>query len=501
MKNIGLRAKVALFVSVLVVAIITINAAITLRTERHERERQLLEQGMLFASLTVTDVARTFGSLPMGMYGKDAGMLSTRMERFFNYYPDLTRLMLLAEDGRVLFDSGAGQAGRPVFHTDDKELIKRLKLAVMDVKSITGEDGGKYMDIVTPVTSGGPQFIKARYIISYRSMDNRLADIRSEFMLLAGFFIVAGILAAGLFSARLTSPILGLKDVAGEIARGNLEQVVDVSGTDEIAELGKSFNTMALSLKEHRRSLELANRNLISANEELRHLQDELIRSERMAAVGQLAAGLSHEIDNPIGIILGFAELLAADMPEDDPRREDLQTIIDESRRCKRIVRGLLDFSRPPVLGVVPTDVNEVVRATVGAAESQRLFKGVTVRTELADGTPALTADPDRLRQVFMNLLINAAQAMDGEGSIDVATGYDPETGVVGITFADTGPGIKDADMENVFEPFFTTKRPGEGTGLGLAICKRLLEEQGGTITATNRADGGAVFSVSLPVG
>jgi signal transduction histidine kinase len=331
-------------------------------------------------------------------------------------------------------------------------------------------------------------------------MDKRLADIRFEFMLLAGFFIVGGILAAGLFSARLTSPILGLKEVAGEIARGNLEQVVDVSGTDEIAELGNSFNMMALSLKEHRRSLELANRNLISANEELRHLQDELIRSERMAAVGQLAAGLSHEIDNPIGIILGFAELLAADMPEDDPRREDLQTIIDESRRCKRIVRGLLDFSRPPVLGVVPTDVNDVVRATLGAAESQRLFKGVTVRTELADGMPALTADPDRLRQVFMNLLINAAQAMDGEGSIDVVTGYDPETGVVGITFADTGPGIKDTDLDRVFEPFFTTKRPGEGTGLGLAICKRLLEEQGGTITVESEPGHGAFFTVTLPV-
>lgn len=500
MKNIGLRAKVALFVSCLIVAVITINAVITLRTERSEREHQLLEQGKLFARLTVTDVARAYGSLPMGMYGGYAGGLAGRMDKFFGYYPDLTRLMILASDGRVLYDSGAVRGGGQVYHTDDAGLKKRLKLNVTDVRAIEAADGSRYMDILSPVSEGGPQFIKVRYIISYSSMDKRLSSIRLEFILLAAFFIIAGILAAGVFSARLTSPILKLKDVAGEIARGNLEQAVDVSGADEISELGRSFNIMALSLKEHRRSLELANRNLIAANEELQHLQDELIRSERMAAVGQLAAGLSHEIDNPIGIILGFAELLAADMPDDDPRREDLLTIINESRRCKRIVRGLLDFSRPPVLGIIPTDINEVVTATAEAAGSQRLFKGVRIRTALEDGLPVLTADPDRLRQVFMNLLINAAQAMHGEGAIDVTTLYDADARAVRITFADTGPGVPPPDMDRVFEPFYTTKRPGEGTGLGLAICVRLLEEQGGSIDVSERPGGGARFVVSLPV-
>jgi len=502
LRSIGLRAKVGLFVGCLVVAIIAINAVITLRTERYERERQLLEQGKLFARLTVTDVARAYGSTPRVPGGSGEAGLSFRMERFFRDYPDLVRLTILSEGGRILYDSVSGgpEEGK-VVHTHDPELISRLSVSSMDVRESVGEGGERLMDILVPVGESGPQFIKVRYLISYRSMEKRLADIRDEFLLLAGFFILAGIVVASVFSARLTSPVLKLKEGAGEIARGNLDHEVEASGSDEIAELGRSFNLMARSLKEHRLSLERANRNLISANEELQRLQKELIRSERMAAVGQLAAGLSHEIDNPIGIILGFAELMYEDFPEGDPRREDLATIIEESRRCKRIVRGLLDFSRPPALGVVPTDVNDVVSDTVQAAISQRMFKGITVELSLADSMPRIPADPDRLRQVFMNLLLNAAQAMPEGGRVDVLTDYDKNVSAVRVVLADNGPGIPPEDIDRVFEPFFTTKRPGEGTGLGLAICQRLLEEQGGTIGVESRQGEGARFTVTLPLG
>jgi len=502
LKIIGLRAKVALFVSCLVVAVITINAAITIRTERDERERQLRDRGRFFARLTATDVVRTYGSFPMGMGGRDAGESDQRMAKFFSYYPDLTRLMVMSDSGQVLYDSGGGGASQAgPRHTEDKALLERLKSPEIDLMETSGPDGEKLMDIIAPVTEGGgPQFIKVRYIISYRSMEERLAAIRREFMLLAGFFIAAGVIAAAVFSAKLTRPILRLKEGAGVIARGNLDLTVPVAGTDEIGELGRSFNSMAKSLREHRRDLEEANRSLLSANEELKELQGELVRSERMAAVGQLAAGLSHEIDNPIGVILGFAELLLEDIPEGDPRREDLITILEESKRCKRIVRGLLDFSRPPVLGVVTTDINEVVVNTAEAARSQRTFRDARITLELADGLPSLQADPDRLRQVFMNLLLNAVQAMPEGGDITVGTAID-EGGRVKVTFRDTGIGVGPEDMPRIFDPFFSTKRPGEGTGLGLAICRRLIEEQGGAIEAMSEPGKGSVFTVSLPVG
>ncbi|MBI5696031.1 MAG: HAMP domain-containing protein [Nitrospirae bacterium] len=555
MSGVGLRTKVTAFVSCLVVAIISINAAITIRTERQERESQLLEQGRLFARLTATDVVRAYGSRPWetsgdagqpppetpggaeagppggtsvkrpwdspsegagspvlppvtpvqpGAHGSEPapGQLDRQMARFFDDYPDLTRLMILSGNGLVLYDSDAGETpDTSIKHTEDKDLMNRLARPEMDIRRTDGPDGQKYMDIIAPVTeAGGPQFLKVRYIISYHSLEQRLAGIRREFLLLAGFFIALGIAAATIFSGRLTRPIMELKEGAGEIARGNLEHTVNIASKDEIGELGRSFNRMALSLKEHRREIEEANRNLLAANEELVSLQKELVRSERMAAVGQLAAGLSHEIDNPIGVILGFAEYLLEDMPAGDPRREDLVTIVEESKRCKNIVRGLLDFSRPPVLGVVSTDIYEVVRRTVDAVRSQPIFKKVRITTEAVDGIPAIMADPGRLRQVFMNLMINSAQAMAEGGDLNVSVVHEPGAEAVRVVFSDTGTGIPPENLDKVFDPFFTTKRAGEGTGLGLAICARLLDEQGGTIQAESGPGPGATFTVTLPV-
>jgi len=501
-RSIGLRAKVTVFVSCIVVLVIASNAAVTMRTERQERERQLLERGRLFARLTATDAARSFGSSSVNFGGRGGDEFGREMAKFFSYYPDLTRLMIISENGMVLYDSdGVKGRGPGLSHVEDPELLKRLKLTELDVRKAEGPDRQRYLDILAPVTEGGgPQFIKVRYIISYKSLEERLAGIRREFMLLAGFFIVVGIALAALFSAKLTGPVLRLKEGAGEISRGNLDYLVDVTSKDEIGELGRSFNLMALSLKEHRRDLEEANRSLLAANGELKELQGELVRSERMAAVGQLAAGLSHEIDNPIGVILGFAQLLLEDMPDGDPRREDLMTIVEESKRCKRIVRGLLDFSRPPVLGVIKTDVEDVIRRTVDSATSQRLFRNVNVIMDIQAGVPEIMADPDRLKQVFMNLMLNAVQAMPDGGKILVRLSFDEKAGKVKAVFRDTGGGVPAGDLGRIFDPFFTTKRPGEGTGLGLAICRRLLEEQGGSIFVESAHGEGATFTVSLPV-
>jgi signal transduction histidine kinase len=176
--------------------------------------------------------------------------------------------------------------------------------------------------------------------------------------------------------------------------------------------------------------------------------------------------------------------------------------IIEEARRCKRLVRGLLDFSRPPALGMAEVDVNELIENTVATARSQRVFKGVDISLDLGTEIPRFVSDPDRLRQVFMNLLLNSAQAMPaGGGDIHISSGLEEGSGRVRIVFRDTGKGVESGDIERIFEPFYTTKRPGEGTGLGLAICRRLLEEQGGGIEAFGRPGVGAVFSVYLSPG
>jgi signal transduction histidine kinase len=499
--NIGLRSKIILYVSCLIIAIIAINAAITIRTERKEREAQLMEQGKLFAALTATDVVRSYGSLSWsgGYQPTPATPPEMQMARFFSYYPDLVRLMVISHGGIVLFDSSDPAAAGRQAKTSDQAVISRLSTQEVDARTLKDKNGEKFIDIMAPVSGpGGPQFLKVRYIMSYRSLEERLKNIRNDFLILTGLFIFIGIVGAAIFSAKLTSPILRLKDGASELERGNFDLEVDIHTKDELGELGRSFNRMATALSEQRTDLEELNNNLIEANEELVELQGELIRSERMAAVGELAAGLSHEIDNPIGVILGFAELMLEDIPEDDPRHDDLSTIVSEAKRCKRIVRGLLDFSRPPVLGVIMTDIGEVIRHTADSA--QRIFKKARLVVELDGSAPDILADPDRLRQVFMNLLINAVQAMPDGGEITIREQFDAEAGELLVTVTDTGHGIPREDLEKVFEPFYTTKKPGEGTGLGLAICARLIEEQGGRIMAESEPGQGASFTVILPV-
>ncbi len=492
----GLRTKVITFASCLVVAIIGINAAVMLHTEKTDSKKQLEEQGKLFAKLTATEVVHTYGSLSWESGGKQD--VRTQMLKFFRYYPDLVRLTIISQSGLILWDSGGAPGHTPVV---DEALLKRLPSNGIDTEKYYGPDGEEYMDILAPAAeNGGPQFLKVRYIISYRSLKQRLVGIRKQFLLLTVIFMFVGVFTAAAFAAKLINPILALKESARAIEGGDLDQAVELDREDELGELGRSFNSMAGALKGHRRDLEEANRNLLAANEELRLLQTELVRSERMAAVGQLAAGLSHEIDNPIGVIMGFAELLLEDTPPEDPRREDLARILDESRRCKRIVRGLLDFSRPPALGVVPTDLAEALGQTVEAAKTQRLFRDVRINLD-SSPVPKVMADPDRLRQVFMNLMINSAQAMPDGGNIDIKLRHEEAAGEVRISFCDSGPGISPENMERIFEPFYTTKRPGEGTGLGLPICVRLLEEHGGRVWVESASGKGATFTVSLPDG
>ncbi len=490
----GLRTKVITFASCLVVAIIGINAAVMLHTEKADSKKQLVEQGKLFARLTATEVVHTYGSLSWESGGKQD--VRTQMLKFFRYYPDLVRLTIISQSGLILWDSGGTPGHMPV---TDRSLSERLPLNTIDVKKYYGPDGQEYIDILAPAAeNGGPQFLKVRYIISYHSLKQRLVGIRKQFLLLTVIFMFVGVVTAAVFAAKLINPILALKESARAIEGGDLDQVVELDREDELGELGRSFNSMASALKGHRRDLEEANGSLVAANEELRLLQTELVRSERMAAVGQLAAGLSHEIDNPIGVIMGFAELLLEDAPPGDPRREDLTRILDESRRCKRIVRGLLDFSRPPALGVAPTDLTESLGQTVEAAKTQRLFRDVKINLDTSP-VPKIMADPDRLRQVFMNLMINSAQAMPDGGNIDIKLRHEETAGEVRISFSDTGPGISLENMGRIFDPFYTTKRPGEGTGLGLPICVRLLEEHGGKVWVESAPGAGATFTVSLP--
>ncbi|RLB63827.1 MAG: hypothetical protein DRH08_10510, partial [Deltaproteobacteria bacterium] len=257
-------------------------------------------------------------------------------------------------------------------------------------------------------------------------------------------------------------------------------------------------NDMAESLAANRAELTHKNEALSTANEHMQSMQEQLLRSERLAAIGQLAAGVSHEIDNPVGIILGHAELLLEDLKEDDPLCDDVAAIIDECRRCKRITGGLLGFARSPEGHHDRVDLNQLVEETVASLRPQMLFKDLDLKVDLLNEALFVTGDADQLRQVMINILLNAAQSLQGAGCLQVSLVKQSDHALMNVD--DNGPGIPEADRERVFQPFFSTKAHGEGTGLGLPLCRKLVEAQGGEIYVHQAPLGGARLSVSLPL-
>ncbi|MFZ5624381.1 MAG: two-component system sensor histidine kinase NtrB [Gemmatimonadota bacterium] len=238
---------------------------------------------------------------------------------------------------------------------------------------------------------------------------------------------------------------------------------------------------------------------------EWRSIQARILQSEKLAAIGQLAAGVMHEINNPLATIGACVAAISgrlspADLEGDKALGEYLGIIEKEVERCSRIVDGLLDFSRPKGITRAPTDLNQVLEDTLFLLKHHERFKRVTVERHLDPDLPPILANAEQLVQVFMAIMLNGVDAMDGGGRLTVITrrGHRPDEVVAEVR--DTGVGISRADLTKIFEPFFTTKPPGRGTGLGLSICYGIIEQHGGRIEADSQPGLGSVFRVTLPV-
>jgi signal transduction histidine kinase len=304
---------------------------------------------------------------------------------------------------------------------------------------------------------------------------------------------VAILFGTYVLSRRLVKPLKRLIGRVEALAEGRYEPAAaSAAGAGEIDRLEQSFEAMAVTLLENRLELE---KNLAS----LEAAQEGLIRSEKLATIGRMAAGLAHELGNPLGSLLGFVHLLQRSDPTDEERIDYLKRMEGEISRMDGILRTLLDFARPaPAAEAGLVDVNNLVEDAVALASVQKWFQGLELTTELSPGLPAVGGEQNRLTQVLLNLLANAGQAMNGRGRLIVSTGRRGDR--VFVAVADTGPGLDPGDVKHVFEPFFTRKEPGQGTGLGLSVSLSIVESMGGHIEVDNQPGTGCVFTVFLPV-
>lgn len=289
--------------------------------------------------------------------------------------------------------------------------------------------------------------------------------------------VLAGIVALPI--ARLiTRPITALVEANRRLAQGDMTVRVQPYGSGELAELGHSFNKLA---------------------ETLNSTQQELLHKERLASMGQLAAGVAHEINNPLGTILLFSDMLYKETSRDDPRSKDLKMIVDETNRCKNIVADLLNFSRQQEVLAQDIDVNALISSVIEVVEHQPIFESVNFVKHLAPDLPAIQADPAQLKQVFVNLFNNAAEAKGDGGTITLST-RPIDGSFVEIKVSDTGCGIPEEDLGKLFTPFFTTKALGKGTGLGLSIVYGIIKMHKGQITAQSEVGQGTTFTITLPI-
>jgi two-component system NtrC family sensor kinase len=347
---------------------------------------------------------------------------------------------------------------------------------------------------------------------SLHDMDQR---IRKAVLTITAFslgFVLVASLSVGLFIHRLVYlPLHDMESGARQISSGNLEQPIPVRSGDEFGELADSFNAMTAALRNSRAELREWARTLEqkveSRTEQLRIAQSEAARGEKLASVGLLAAGIAHELNNPLTGVLTFSILLREKMADGSQDAEDIDLVIRETRRCANIIRRLLDFARDKPPEKKFADLNQVIEDTVRLLEGPVHLRDIAVTLDLDRALPPIWIDPNQIKQVVMNLIVNAQHAIDGAGSITVRTRQPaqpdtPQLGVVPMvefSVTDTGCGIPEENFRRIFDPFFTTKL-GVGTGLGLSVSHGIIEAHGGTIEVESKVGQGSTFRVHLPL-
>ncbi len=329
--------------------------------------------------------------------------------------------------------------------------------------------------------------------------------------------VIIGLLLVSFFVARmlvlLLRPIQVLDRAAKEMSAGHYPEPVVIKTKDELETLATTFNRMVESIRnvtDEREELlaqtrefnAILEQRIAQVRKELEAAQDGLVRSETLSAIGTLASGLAHEINNPIHVIIGVVDLALKDLEPGATVADDLRLIESEAIRCQKIVSGLLDFARQSEPELTLESLNDLARQSLELLAVQIRKSRIVCELRPDPALPSSMMDKNKIKQVIVNLLINASQAMTGGGTITLATRRERRgaTDYVVLDVRDTGPGIPEELQKRVFEPFFTTKKGREGTGLGLAISHRIVEEHRGDILLTSRVGEGTTFAVRLPL-
>lgn len=346
----------------------------------------------------------------------------------------------------------------------------------------------EYVAGYEPIRNHGNEIVG---MLAVGMLAQKFSDMRAEtltiFLGISLFGVILSIVAANFFSDSIVKPVNNLAAVSCAISRGDFSVRVETQSANEIGQLETTFNLMASSLQ--------------ARDEEIGRLnRQHLMRSEKLASIGRLAAGIAHEINNPLTSVLTFSSLLLR--KAEDGQKEKLDIIVKETTRVREIVRRLLNFSRQTEPRKENCNINLVVESALSLTKNQLKAREntITVKKELGE-LPSLQLDPNQMLEVFVNIIINAMDAMAKGGELGIETGLTADAKAVEIRISDTGCGISKENLEKVFDPFFTTKEVGKGTGLGLAVTYGIIDGHNGSIDVESEVGKGTMFVIKLPLG
>ena len=505
----GLKAKIAINIAILLLLAMLLIVLVTMVTVKHELIRsEVYRANILLASLEENLV----NSMSPAGVGPDLipGAFITKMIS----ESQITNALILRDKGDQV------HLGRQTAASVE-ELVKFTKQAMSAGKekihffgtswSIFWKEEAR-MILSAPLINNGVTVGGISIVLSLDRVHNTLRRFQRVLFI---FINLAILTFVGIFrvSKLYLQPLTRLAKRAAEYKEDD-DIIFAVRKEDnELNRLSKALNSMLKRISADKEKLKSTVLSLERTNLELKQAQRDIIRAEKLASVGRLSAGIAHEIGNPIGIVIGYLELLRQPDITEDERDEYIQRTEEEIERINSIIRQLLEVSRPSNSGRTAVSVHDLINDTTDVLHVQPLMSNIEIALDLVSPDDTVLADPNQLRQVFLNLIINAADAISGDGNqnsgklkitteleIDSDTGNRTVSDQLKIFFSDNGPGIAEENLSNIFDPFFTTKDPGRGTGLGLSVSFMIVESLGGKMTGTSELGKGTTMIISLPL-
>jgi signal transduction histidine kinase len=481
----SLKSKIIISVSVILAVTIGLGTWINIGHQRGQME-DALEDNVLVISNTIE---RSLANAMLDGKSKEVQHILEAVGRYHN----IQEVKIFSPNGVILKSSKPWMIGSNVdastqkwFLTDTfNKPIKRRAEGIFSVLFPIENDERCFSCHGSKAKLNGILAVD----VSMAQTQEKVRDL-SKTMLLWAFGITAVLaISLSLFLTRfVTKPIQDLI-ITMERAERGLEARVKVKSSDDIGRLGEAFNSLLSKLERARRRAE-------------RYHYEQMKRADRLASIGEMAAGIAHEIKNPLAGIAGVVQVFKKGLPVGDQNRAVLEEVLSQVERMDKAVRNLLSFARPPEPKMSLVDVNELIGKLLDFLEPQFAKHSITAERKLTTGLPLLKLDPDLIQQALINIALNAIQAMPEGGRFSVETrSVKPEkeiNGSVEILFMDTGKGISPENLSRIFNPFFTTRQ--QGTGLGLSITQRIIEQHNGDINVMSTPGRGASFMISFPI-